>query len=153
MSLFNALDISATGLSAQRIRMNLIAENLANINTVNTPQGGPYRRKDAIFVSLDTIQPFSHFLELFKGKAIQPGWSGTAKGVKVANVIEDNKPAKMIYQPQHPNANAQGYVAMPNIDIVSEMVNMISAARAYEANITVLSAAKSMMQKALEIGG
>jgi flagellar basal-body rod protein FlgC len=155
MSLFNALDISATGLSAQRIRMNLIAENLANINTASTPQGGPYRRKDAVFISLDAIRPFSHFLTLaaLDGKAIPSRWSGTAKGVKVAKVVEDNGPAKTIYQPQHPNANAQGYVAMPNIDVVSEMVNMISAARAYEANITVLSAAKSMMQKALEIGG
>jgi flagellar basal-body rod protein FlgC len=134
--------------------MNLIAENLANINTASTPQGGPYRRKDAIFVSLDTRQPFSHFLNsALGGKAIQSGWSGTARGVKVANVVEDRGAAKMIYQPQHPNANAQGYVAMPNIDVVSEMVNMISAARAYEANITVLSAAKNMMHKALEIGG
>ena len=153
MEIFEALNISATGLTAQRKRMDLIAENLANSNTTSTPQGGPYRRKDAIFASFDNTQSFSHFLNLITlgGKeAIHSEWAG--KGVKVVDIVEDGKQPKMVYQPQHPDANAQGYVAMPNIDVVSEMVNMISAARAYEANITVLSAAKSMMQKALEIG-
>lgn len=159
MGVFDALSISATGLTAQRIRMDLIAENLANINTTSTPQGGPYRRKDAIFASLDLgwgyspgPQPFSNFLTpaALGGKSIQSRW-GT-KGVKVVDIVEDTGQPKMVYQPQHPNANAQGYVAMPNIDGVSEMVNMISAARAYEANVTVLSASKSMMEKALEIG-
>lgn len=145
--MFEAFYISATGLTAQRIRMDLIAENLANVNTTSTPQGGPYRRKDAIFASIDAIKPFSHFL---LGKAIE--WREKRKGVKVVDIIESQEQPKMVYQPQHPNANEEGYVAMPNIDVVSEMVNMISAARAYEANVTVLNAAKSMMEKAIEIG-
>jgi len=161
MGVFDSLDISATGLTAQRIRMDLIAENLANVNTTSTPQGGPYRRKDAIFASLDlgwdfspSMQSFSHFLTsaALGGKAIHSTWTGTTKGVKVVDIVEVQRQPKMVYQPQHPDANAQGYVAMPNIDAVSEMVNMISAARAYEANVTALSAAKSMMEKALEIG-
>ena len=132
MGIFDALDISATGLTAQRIRMDLIAENLANINTTNTPQGGPYRRKDAVFASLDSIQPFSNFLFLASagGKAIRSIGSGTIRGVRVVDIVENQGQPKMVYEPQHPDANAQGYVAMPNIDTVSEMVNMISAARA-----------------------
>lgn len=152
MGVFEALNISATGLTAQRMRMDLIAENLANANTTNTPQGGPYRRKDAVFSAFDNTTSFSHFLNLVSlgGETDYSEWAG--KGVKVVDIMEDQGQPKRVYQPQHPDANTQGYVAMPNIDVVSEMVNMISAARAYEANVTVLSAAKSMMQKALEIG-
>ena len=153
MGFFDALDISATGLTAQRMRMDLIAENLANINTTSTLQGGPYRRKDAIFASLDNVQPFSHFLTSRWAKSNgRLRLTARTKGVNVVDIVESQGQPKMVYQPQHPNANGKGYVAMPNIDAVSEMVNMISAARAYEANVTVLSAAKSMMAKALEIG-
>ena len=140
MGIFDAIDISATGLTAQRMRMNLISENLANINTTRTPQGGPYKRKEAIFAALDNTQPFASFLK------------GVEKGVHVLGIIEDESLPKKIYEPHHPEADAQGYVATPNIDTVTEMVNMISAARAYEANVSVISSAKRMMEKALEIG-
>ncbi len=139
MGIFDAIDISATGLTAQRIRMNLISENLANINTTRTPQGGPYKRKEAIFAALDNTQPFASFLK------------GPEKGVYVLGIVEDESAPKTIYEPHHPEA-VEGYVAMPNIDTVTEMVNMISAARAYEANVSVISASKRMMEKALEIG-
>ena len=122
------------------MRMNLISENLANINTTRTPQGGPYKRKEAIFAALDNTQPFASFLK------------GPEKGVHVLGIIEDESSPKTIYEPHHPEADAQGYVAMPNINTVTEMVNMISAARAYEANVSVISASKRMMEKALEIG-
>lgn len=139
MRIINSMAISASGLTAERLRMDLIASNVANINTTRTPEGGPYRRKVAVFAE--------QLEQAIKDKEKFPG-----KGVQVAAIAEDQSPPKLVYNPSHPDANEQGYVEMPNINIVTEMVDLITASRSYEANVTVLNAAKSMALKALEIG-
>ena len=140
-SVFGAMDVSASGLSAQRQRMNLIAENLANAETTRTPAGGPYRRKE-ILLSAQGPSPFGDVL----------GRLTSAGGVEVVGVQESQAPARRVYNPTHPDADPQGFVAMPNINPVVEMVDLLAATRAYEANVTAIQAAKSMAQKALEIG-
>lgn len=143
MSLFNTFKVSATGLSAERLRMDLIADNIANAETTRTAQGGPYKRKMAVFA------PYRSFENVFKKEL-------ALQGVKVAKIVEDKSPSKLVYNPDHPDAIQEGpkkgYVAMPNVEVVKEMVDMISATRAYEANAAALNAAKSMAFKALEIG-
>ncbi|NLW25335.1 MAG: flagellar basal body rod protein FlgC [Clostridia bacterium] len=143
MSLFNTFKISASGLAAERLRMDLIADNIANAETTRTAEGGPYRRKLAVFT------PYRSFENVLRGEL-------SLQGVKVEKIIEDRSPFKLVYDPDHPDAipagPQQGYVQMPNVNIVEEMVDMISATRAYEANVTALNAAKSMALKALEIG-
>lgn len=139
MSLFNAINISASGLTAERLRLDTIANNIANINTTRTPGGGPYRRQQVVFqAALNSFWT--------------PGKRATSgAGVRVAGITEDQSPPLMVYDPTHPDANAQGYVAMPAINIVKEMVDMISATRAYEANVTALNSAKSMALRALDV--
>ena len=144
MDFFDALNTSSAALSAQRLRMNLISGNLANINTTRTQEGGPYRRKEAVFAAQPLTQPFAEILADRQNKHLST--------VKVAGVIEDQNPPVMKYDPGHPDADENGYVAMPNINLMEEMVNMISATRGYEANVTALKAAKDMALKALEIG-
>jgi flagellar basal-body rod protein FlgC len=139
------MDISASGLTAERVRMDVISQNIANVNTTRTVQGGPYRRK---LVVLKEIQPdsFESILDKVKGK-----YSG--KGVEVVQIAEDDQtPLREVYDPGHPDADQNGYVEYPNVNIVSEMVDMISATRAYEANVTAFNASKAMFQKSLEIG-
>lgn len=136
---FSAISISATGLRAERIRMNVVADNIANANTTRTPEGGPFRRKEVIFASL-----------LSKPSV---GRIGTGAGVRVVDIVPTSDPPKMIFNPGHPDANKQGYLALPNINIISEMVDMISATRSYEANVAAIKAAKSIIYKVLEIGG
>ncbi|MDI6717093.1 MAG: flagellar basal body rod protein FlgC [Actinomycetota bacterium] len=143
MSLFSTLRTSLSGLTANRLWLDTIASNIANANTTRTPEGGPYRRKD-IVLSPQGRSSFSYFF----------GRSGSmyaGQGVAVVGIVEDNSAPRMVYDPNHPDADANGYVAMPNINIVTEMVNMIAAQRAYEANVTVIGAAKSMAMKSLEI--
>ena len=144
MDLFNALNTSSSGLSAQRLRMNLISSNLANINTTRTAQGGPYRRKEAIFAAVPVGRTFRNMLAAHMAADITE--------VMVAGVTEDQSPYKKKYDPQHPDANAQGYVLLPNINLMEEMVNMISATRSYEANVAAIKATRNMALKALEIG-
>ncbi len=156
-----AIDISASGLRAQRIRMNTIAENIANIDTTRTDEGGPYRRKIAILSSKKEIGAFREHLEAAKlelcttkKQHLEPikGERGerTMHGVE-ASIVLDKRPPKMIFDPKHPDADESGYVAMPNINIVEEMVNMISASRSYEANVTAINAVKAMARSAMEI--
>ena len=144
MDFFDSINASSSGLSAQRLRMNLISGNLANVNTTRTKGGGPYRRKEAIFAAEPVNASFKKILTDRQNKELS--------GVKVVRVYEDQNPPVMKYDPQHPHANDKGYVAMPNINVMEEMVNMISATRSYEANVTALKAAKDMAAKALEIG-
>jgi flagellar basal-body rod protein FlgC len=144
MDFFDAIHASSSGLSAQRLRMNLISGNLANVNTTRTREGGPYRRKEAIFAA----RPFE---ESFK-KILADRHNKQLSIVEVDRVIEDSNSPVMKYDPQHPDADEKGYVAMPNINVMEEMVNMISATRGYEANVTALKAAKDMASRALEIG-
>jgi flagellar basal-body rod protein FlgC len=140
VELLPALAISASGLTAERLRLDLIANNLANINTTRTPRGGPYRRQVPVFA------------EKLREALGQSPDQAPGRGVEVAAIVEDNTPPRLVYDPSHPDADPDGYVALPNINIVNEMVDMITATRAYEANVTVLNAAKAMTMKALEIG-
>jgi flagellar basal-body rod protein FlgC len=149
MDFFNALHISSSGLSAQRLRMNLISANLANVNTTRTEAGGPYRRKDPVFAARVPAQPRSHagsFREMLVNRQKQ------LKEVAVVEIVEDSRPPIKKYDPMHPDADANGYVSMPNINLMEEMVNMISATRSYEANVTAIKSARDMALKALEIG-
>ena len=144
MDFFDAINTSSAALSAQRLRMNLISGNLANVGTTRTAAGGPYRRKEAVFAARPLDQSFKRILADRRDKHLAT--------VRVAGVVEDRNPAVMKYDPGHPDADEKGYVAMPNINLMEEMVNMISATRGYEANVTALKAVKDMALKALEIG-
>jgi flagellar basal-body rod protein FlgC len=145
----NGFDISASALTAQRLRMDVISSNIANAETTRAKfvngRYEPYKRK---MVVLEPMSSFSDILnERLNGAA-----SGGSLGVKAARIEEDNTPAKLVYDPTNPDADENGYVKMPNVDITKEMVDMISASRSYEANVTALNATKSMFVKALEIG-
>jgi flagellar basal-body rod protein FlgC len=137
MNFFGMMDIAASGLAAQRLRMETVASNLANAATTRTPEGGPYKRRDVVFAASPT--PFREALD------------GALRQVRVANVVEDPSPPRMRFEPGHPDADSRGFVAYPNVDPVVEMVNLLGAARAYEANVTVLEATKNLMLRALEI--
>ncbi|MBQ9140735.1 MAG: flagellar basal body rod protein FlgC [Lachnospiraceae bacterium] len=146
MSMFSAFNINASGMSAQRYRMDVISENVANANTTRTADGTPYRRKVVYFEEKGGQTSFSSCLHQATG-------SYSGQGVKVTGVYEDtSSELKMVYDPSHPDANEEGYVYYPNVDIVTEMTNMIDASRAYEANATAFSAAKSMALQGLQIG-
>jgi flagellar basal-body rod protein FlgC len=144
MGYFGALDIGASALTAQRLRMDTISQNIANANTTRTEDGTPYRRKEVIFEEKSGTQ-FSEYLTDSSKELI-------GSGVKVSKIVEDSSPFKRVYDPGNPDADTDGYVQMPNVDIITEMVNMISATRAYEANVTSINTTKSMAMKALEIG-
>lgn len=146
MGIFNAINISATGLSAERLRMDVISKNIANANTTRTANGGPYIRQVVTFATSDNKTPFSKFLNDATKKNVK------LKGVEVTGIIDDKTPLKQVYDPGHPDANEEGYVLMPNVDTITEMTNMITATRAYEANVTAMNSIKSMAMKALEIG-
>ncbi len=142
MDMFTTMKISASALKAQRVRMNAISSNLANIETTRTPDGGPYRKREVVFQS--TQQGFAETLDGQMRDA--------AQGVKVSYVQASSLPPRMVYDPSHPDANEKGEVAMPNISLVEETADMMSASRAYEANVTVVKSAKRMALKALDIG-
>lgn len=144
MNYLNAFRISASGMTAQRLRMNVATSNLANINTTRTREGGPYRRKDVVFES----QPVSGS---FKNE-LQSSMSNKLSEVKVSEVIEDPRPPITKYNPEHPDADENGYIQVPRINLMEEMVNMMSATRSYEANVTAIKATKDMALKALDIG-
>ncbi|MGE4234033.1 MAG: flagellar basal body rod protein FlgC [Bacteriovoracia bacterium] len=144
MDFFSSMRISASGLTAQQTRMNTISSNLANAETTETAEGGPFRREDPVFTSQTDRE---HFAEILNSEM-----DDHAQGVQVTEIHRDERAPRMVYNPKHPSANAQGYVAYPNINPVEEMANMISATRSYEANATALNAAKSMAVKAMEIG-
>jgi len=144
MDFFSSMRISATGMNAQQTRMNSISSNLANAETTRAEDGGPYKRQDAVFSAQADRENFG---EVLAGKLDEH-----AQGVQVTEIHQDQRPARMVYNPKHPDANAEGYVAMPNVNPVEEMANMISAQRSYEANVTALNAAKGMAMRALDIG-
>ncbi len=137
--------VSSSGMAAQRMRMNTIASNIANINTTQTPEGGPYRRKDVVFEAMPDAKNFGEIIT-----SSDP--AGSFQRVQVTDVISDRKAPLLKYEPDHPDANADGYVAYPNINLMEEMTNMIQASRSYEANVTALQASKDMALSALEIG-
>lgn len=132
MSLFNIFNVAGSGMAAQSQRLNVVASNLANADSTTSANGQPYRAKQVVFSATPV--------------------EGGAQGVKVTSVVEDNSPMKMIYDPKHPMADENGYVAMPNVDVVGEMVNMISASRAYQNNVDVMNTSKTLLIRTLNIG-
>ncbi len=141
LGVFSAMEVAASGLGAERIRMNTIAANLANARTTRTANGGPYRRIDPLFeaVGLDRAQPNTL------------GRAGVSL-VRVARIVEDERPGQLVHEPGHPDANPQGYVEYPNVNAVEEMVNMITASRAYEAGVTSIDTIKQMARSAIDLG-
>ncbi len=145
MTLLQTMDLAASGMSAQRTRMNVAAMNLANRSTTRTPEGGPYRRRDVV---LETVPMPGGFDAAMRGAQGQDD----AVGVKVSDIVVSQDEPKLVYDPGHPDADAAGYVAMPNVDSIREMVDLMGAARAYEAGTSVLSTVRSMADQALRIG-
>jgi len=135
MDSFGVFHVSASALAAQRQRMNVIASNLANAQSTRSAEGGPYRRQDAVFTT----------------ENLDGGQAGL-DGVKVTAMVRDESPFKMIYDPGHPDANADGFLAMPNVNVIEEMVNMMMASRAYEASVSAFNMSKAMFAKTLEMG-
>jgi flagellar basal-body rod protein FlgC len=150
MSIFQSLNTTASALTAQRLRMDVISSNMANVDTTRAKmvngQWQPYRRK--MIVTEPNEGGFSTFLNA----AINKRTASIGNGVKVTKIVEDQTPFKLVYDPTHPDANNEGYVQLPNVDPLKEMVDLISATRSYEANVTVFNATKGMLMKALEIG-
>lgn len=148
MAFLSSLDISGSALTASRLRMDVVSENIANASTTRTENGGPYKRKIVVYQSADGNQSFENAL-----KSRMEGVSDAVPGgVKVAGIVEDQTPSTPVYDPSNPDADAQGYVQKPNVDPVNEVLDMMSVTRAYSANISALSAMKNMASKALEIG-
>jgi len=146
MGMFDALNVSATGLTAERLRMDVTAENLANAQTTRGADGQPYRRKEVV---LREISQGGFGAQL--ANALGTGAKSRPGGVEVAEIASDQTAGKMVYDPSHPDANAQGYVQMPNVDTVTEMVDLIDSSRAYEANVTAMQASKQMFTKTLDL--
>ena len=142
MDIFNTFKISSSALKANTIRLNTISSNLANVETTSTPEGGPYKKKSVYFES----RPLSFHDQL------EGNMKNALQGVKVTKILEDDTPPRKVYNPSHPDAQEDGYVDMPNISVLKEMVDMMSATRAYQANVTTIKSAKRMALKALEIG-
>lgn len=142
MSVFSAMDASASGMTAQTLRTDIISQNIANVNTTRDVNGNVYKRKNVVFAE----KQMSTFSEAFSAAK-----SSIANGVKVTQIVEDNSEGRMVYDPTHPDANDEGYVTFPNVNIISEMTDLIDASRAYEADVTAFNATKAMAMKALEI--
>ncbi len=144
MDFSTGMRVSASGLTAQRLRMNTISSNIANINTTRTPEGGPYRRKDVVFEAMPDARNF--------GEIVTGNPDESLQRVQVSDVAVDRRAPLMKYEPDNPDANQDGYVAYPNINLMEEMANMIQATRSYEANVSSMQATKDMAMSALEIG-
>ena len=144
MDFMSALDISASGMKAQRTYMNVISMNLANAKTTRTSEGGPYRRKTVAFAATPIANPFD--------SAMQDAESRELKGVTVRGIVNDKRPMKKVLEPGHPDADKDGYVSYPDINVVEEMANMITTMRSYEANVQAIQDTKAMFTKALQIG-
>jgi flagellar basal-body rod protein FlgC len=142
---FSGFRVSGSGLSAQRARLNTISSNIANINTTRTPEGGPYQKKNVVFQAIPDAKNFGEILGSANPKS-------HIERVQVVDIISDTKAPLLKYEPNHPDANSEGYVAYPNINLMEEMANMIQATRAYEANVSALQSAKDMASASLEIG-
>jgi flagellar basal-body rod protein FlgC len=143
MSLFSVLSVSASGMSAQRTRAELLVENLANSETTRTPEGGPYKRKDVVFTSQPQTSPF--------GAVFQTEMSGGVTGVQVSDVIEDSRGGDKRYIPGHPDADQDGYVTFPRVDPTTDMVDLLGASRGFEANIAAMTAIKNMITYSIDL--
>ena len=140
MSFLTSFNISANGMSAERLRINVIASNIANINTTRTPEGGPYRRKDVVFEAVPVSESENSFENQLR-----------IETVKVKDIVEDKRPPILKYDPSNPDADENGYVKMPNINLMEEMVNLINASRSYEANVQVMRSSKDMVMRTLDL--
>ena len=143
MSLLAALSVSASGLSAQRTRATVLVENLANAETTRTPEGGPYRRKDVVFMSAPQGSPFSAVFQKELGQY--------SMGVDVAEIVEDDRPPEKRYLPGHPDADESGYVAFPRMNPAEDMVDLMTASRGYQANVAAMSAVKDMIHRSIDL--
>lgn len=143
MNLLSAISVSASGMSAQRQRTELLVENLANAETTRTPEGGPYRRKDVVFASDPSAAEFS---SVFEDQMGEP-----ATGVRVAQVVTDTQPPEKRYLPGHPDADADGYVSFPRMNPAEDMVDLLNASRSYQANVSAISAVKDMIQRSMDL--
>lgn len=143
MGIFNAMNVSATGMTAQQFRMDIISQNIANVNTTRDEHGNPYRRKTVVFEEKDKLT----FDEVLYGSMN----AYESNGVRATRVVEDMSDLKKVYDPTHPDADEDGYVSLPNVDVVTEMTNMIDASRSYEASATAFNAAKGIATKGLEL--
>ncbi len=151
MSFFESMRVSATGLTAQSLRMDVISENIANVDTIRTEDGGPYKQKSVIFQEEGAREPFD---SVFSNQVFRSanGYESTGQGVEVTEIAVDDRQGVMVYDPSNPYANEEGYVEKSNVNIVEQMVNMISASRSYESNVTAMNTTKTMITKTLEIG-
>jgi flagellar basal-body rod protein FlgC len=147
MSLFGTLSVSASALSAQRLRAAVVAENMANSETTRTPEGGPYRRKQVIFESQAQGSPFASELE----RASSQSLASQIQGVMVREVVNDPREAQLRYQPGHPDANAEGYVAFPQVEPAEEMADLMSASRGYQSNVSAMVAVRDMINRSLDL--
>lgn len=148
MSLFSSFNIASSGMSAQRLRMDVISENIANVKTTRTDKGGAYVRKNVVVAEKGVYPHINTFSEVFDATR-----SGVGNGVKVTAITEDtDTPMEMVYDPSHPDADENGYVTYPNVNIITEMTDLIDASRSYEANATAFSVSKDMAAKGLTIG-
>jgi flagellar basal-body rod protein FlgC len=145
MGFLDALQASASGLSAQRVRMRLIANNLANMHTTRTPEGGPYQRREPVFAAESPDNATFH--DMLKAQQ-----EGGVVEVRTVDIIKDGRDPIRKYEPDHPDADETGFISLPNISVTEEMVNLVSASRSYEANVAAVKATKNMVMKALEIG-
>ena len=144
MGFLKGLQISSSALSAERVRLNVLSANIANASVTKTDEGGPYRRKDVIFTAKSTGEKF--------GDLMRQAFDSELKEVQVSGIAEDKTPGKRLFNPEHPHADADGYVTMPNVSVMEEMVNIITSTRSFEANTTALNSTKSMAETALKIG-
>ena len=140
MSLFSALQVSASGISSQRLRAEMLVENMANAETTRTPEGGPYKRKDVVFSTDVQASPFSAVFQQELGQ-----------GVRVADIVVDDRPPEMRYLPGHPDADANGYVAFPHMNPAEEMVDLLNASRSYQGNVAAMSAVKDMLNRSIDL--
>ncbi len=143
MDFFTGMEIVSSGLAAERVRMNLLASNLANARTTRTPEGGPYKRRDPVFAAVSVADRFADLVSDPVARA--------ATMVEVPEIRQDAAPPQLVFDPTHPDADSQGFVQMPNVNVVEEMVNLITASRAYEAGVTVMQTLKGMARAALSI--
>lgn len=146
MSLFSAISVSASGMEAQRTRAELLTQNLANAETTRTPEGGPYRRKDAVFSAGPVGGPFA---DAFQNSLGETGVSGT--GVSVSDIITDDRDPERRYIPGHPDADKDGYVAFPHVNPAEDMVDLVDASRSYQANVSAISAVKEMINRSIDL--
>ena len=140
MSLFSSMQVSASGMAAQRTRAEMLVQNMANSETTRTPEGGPYRRKDVVFTTQEQVSPFSAIFQ-----------REVATGVSVADVVVDNREPERRYQPGHPDADADGYVAFPRLNPAEEMVDLLNTSRSYQANVSAMTAVKDMINRSIDI--